>query len=510
MNSRIISLLDDIRGVLFAVILAPLYISSSEIIPTWDDAFYLRSTVCVARSFWEFDLKQLDWCLSQMPKSPVMGFLSIPAGPGGSGLEKLAVGPFVLSFLTAAFVLLLAHLTKRARIPLIPALVAAGAAIATPSLWSSGVPFMVDGLLAVVVACTVMILIVEWEVPTATWGESIGRAALWALLLNVGIVSKTTYGVIALPLGMIAVWVSWRRSGLRSSLIKFVALSAFLMPAVVMIIRYGSVYLAHAKNASFGTLSVFFPDGLTPLSFLAQMLGTNWLLWLGCAALIGWAAWRPAGRGRMILASLAAVVIVSYLILAAASPNRDPRFFWLVWLTLPFCFASAISPDEKLSVAPSWAWIQIVAILVLTIPAIGRLNLNSLRLSIETLNLLPAGAPITVVLATDDYSFNNETMLLAQQLDWEKRSKIQISTVVYDIVTGIDVESSMQKLRDADFAIGQFQVPAVSAPWANRNAPLFEKTLRESGRTVSVVAAPKPISIFSRGTDGQAKKSPNE
>lgn len=185
-----------LESIIFLILLSPMIISWQRIIPEWDDTFYLHNGVCVARSFWDANPTAIDTCLSQMVKSPIMAMLEIPAGPFSSELESLSVAPFVLSLLIGAFVLFLNRTLRRAKVPFVASLIAAAAAIATPALWTNGAPFMVDGLLAVVVACTVALVFAEYEDASQTTWDAVASSASWAVLITVGMLSKTTYAAI--------------------------------------------------------------------------------------------------------------------------------------------------------------------------------------------------------------------------------------------------------------------------------------------------------------------------
>lgn len=488
-----------VEAIIFLVILSPLANSWQRISPSWDDTFFLHNGLCVARSFWEANLKGVDICMAQIAKSPIMAMLLIPAGPAGGRIESLSVAPFILSLTIAALILVLHYFLRLAKVPFIAIFVAACFAITTSSIWSSGAPFMVDGLLAIVVACTVALVFVEYENATLSPAEALKRGMIWAFLITIGMLSKTTYAVIALLIAPIAVWISILRCGLNMTLIKLSSLLVFLIPVAIVFIRYGDIYLAHAKNSSFGPLSSFYSDGLSPFRFILDSSAQNWSLWIGILLLVVFAIVRGLERERAIAGLLVALVIVVYFVISSTSPNKDPRFFWLVWLTLPFCAACSIAPQRSSSLSKGISpVIQFVCALIIAVPAVGRLELEKLRTSVAALASLPANATATVYLATDSAHFNIETLLLAQQLDWKRYSQMQIRTVVYDVVSEQSPQKSLERLENADYVIGQFPVPGDAPDWANRYASIFEQSLRESDKAARELPTDPSIHIFAK------------
>jgi hypothetical protein len=71
-----------------------------------------------------------------------------------------------------------------------------------------------------------------------------------------------------------------------------------------------------------------------------------------------------------------------------------------------------------------------------------------------------------------------------------------LGTLVYDIVTNKTPTFSLERMAQADDVIGRFPVSPKAPEWTNRYAPLFEETLRASGRQTVLVPTTPPITIF--------------
>ncbi|MEW6256476.1 MAG: hypothetical protein AB1592_11005 [Pseudomonadota bacterium] len=493
----LIKFTDQFRGPILLLILSPLAVAYSRMTPAWDELFYLHNGVCISRNTWTASVSGVLDCLSQMSKSPLMGFVLIPAGPIDGSPEKLSAASFLLAVFVFAVIFLLSRLTELARIPAPAAILAAISAIASPPLWSSNAPFLVDGLLSVVVASMIVLLFAEWESPTLDFRSILSRSIIWAIIISVGILSKTTFLFIAATTFPAALIVCIRKTGLRITLLKIATLSAFSAPALYITIKFGHLYFAHAQNSSFGPLSAFYDDHLSRIQFLRESVSGLIPMLAGSGALIAWAIFNPASKGRLALSAWAVLTISLYLFVAAGSPNKDPRFFWLVWLTIPLALAGAIVPGSA-PAAPvaRRAVMQIILILALSIPSIGRMNLSNLSDSIAVLERLPAHTPASFLLVTDDPHFNINSMLLAKELKWKGYSKLNLDTVVYDIVGNNSPTYSLSRLSKSDYAAGRMPVNMTGIEWTNRNAQLFMDFLKKNSEAEIIVPTDRPIFLY--------------
>ena len=103
------------------------------------------------------------------------------------------------------------------------------------------------------------------------------------------------------------------------------------------------------------------------------------------------------------------------------------------------------------------------------------------------LSTLRGDRPIRVLLASDEPSFNIETMILGRELHFVRLSRLSLGTVVYDAIHGRTLEQSIARLRAADVVVIR-DPPEPGAPeWANRFLPRFLEALRD--------ACPEPTRI---------------
>jgi hypothetical protein len=461
------------------ICLVPVAVDYARVRPAWDELYFLHRAVCVNRAVFAADPGALDLCFKEMSKSPILATLLLPAGPIAAAPERLALAPTMLALACFGQVLVLLRLIAASgmRWP-VAAAAAAVAGLAVP-LRIANAPFLVDGLLALVVANTFMLLLAEAAGPRSD--GAFRRGMLWGFVLGCGILSKLTFLYFAALCVVPAIMLSLRQAGLAASVRKL--LGALLIGAIptFLLLRYADGFKAHAAGAAFGNLATFYDDGLSRWEFLPRAFESLGLIYLTAVALLTLAVLVCRGGPlRILVAAWLLTVLAGYLWVASGSANKDPRFFWPVWVALPFSIAAAFSagPPRRL---PGAAMAAAAALAVaLSLPAAGRQDLAAVMEADALLGTLPGDRPIRVLLASDEPSFNIETMLLGRELHFDRLSRLSLDTVVYDVIHGRTLEQSIARLRAADVVIIR-DPPEPGAPeWANRFLPRLLEAMRDA------------------------------
>jgi hypothetical protein len=366
----------------------------------------------------------------------------------------------------------------------------------TPSIANAGAPLLADGILAFVIACTMLMPMLE--VQQRTEGAAWGRGAVWGLLFALGAslkLSYLTFAALAFPLAAI---LSLQRVGLRATAIKILAAAIVASPALLALARYGKQYLQHAQNFSFGSLAEYYADGIPRWTYLSHQLTEAPAAILIAVVLAGIAAWRwRQDPARVATGFAVAGIVILFDVIAAGSPNKDPRFFWPVWLSLPICLAAAIPPISNLSPSPrstsTVGWAMAIAIL-LALPMYSRMDLHAVTKAQAALETARQKGAKTFAIAADTASINVETFILAWRLNASRLGDMRIYTVVYDTMQGKDAATSLARLTSADVAA--FFQPDGSAPeWANRNFSVFAPGLASEQREVISPPGAAPIQL---------------
>lgn len=471
------------------LLLSPMVVSFTERTPLWDELYFFHRAACVRNALQDLSLATVDQCMDGMTKSPIMAAMLLPSGPL-HGTEGLAVAPITLALVTFALLWLGIRLAQRGGMQLPLAVAAAAVAILAPPL-TAGAPFLVDDICTIIILDTLLLLPLESASRPATGRDNLLRGALWGLLFSLGLLSKLTYLYFAAVTFGFVLLISLRRDGVRATAIKLAGMAAASLLPMLLFLRYSGIYWHHAVESAFGPLTAFYDDHIQRWAYLrmafAQM---GALYWAGIAALLcyGMLAWfRTRDSRGLRSAALMAAIVLGYLFIASGSPNKDPRFFWPVWLCLPFCAAAAangptlaLTPVRGLGLAPVWLSI------VLSVATVGRFDMHAVAKMQLVLQSLPHDRPIQVMLGDDEGAYNIETLILARELDLPTFRNVAPRTVVYDIVNGLKPADSIRRLLAADYVVLRLPIDGSSPEWANRFLPQFRTAIEAKGHVYRI------------------------
>jgi len=482
------------------LLLSPLAVSFIPRVPYWDELYFFHRAACIRNAVQHLSWPMADSCLNGMTKSPILATMLLASAPL-NGPESIAVAPVMLSLLSFALLWLGIRLAQQGGMRLPMAVLAAFVAVLAPPLWA-GAPFLGDELVAIVILNTMLLPLVETAAPGTTSREAIRRGMLWGLVFSLGVLTKLTYlyfaGVIFGGLTLLSLW----QSGLRLTAWKLLGMALVCLLPGAVFARYGWIYWGWAMSAAFGPISTFYNVHLQRWPFLViafQSLGFAY--WLGLAALFSASAllvWRMPQRRPMLVCGFLLLVIGGYLFISSGSPNKDPRFFWPIWLSLPFCVAAlgarlpsvAPTPVRGIGLLPVWLMIT------LSIATSGRFDMRAVTQADLILRTIPHVHPATVLLAMDEPDFNVETFTLARQLDLPQLEQLTVGTVVYDVVAGKSAADSIRRLSDADYVILRDPIRPGSPEWANRNLSRFAAAVQAKGRLVGTFPGEEETRIY--------------
>ncbi|MGF9759597.1 hypothetical protein AAII07_30825 [Microvirga sp. 0TCS3.31] len=473
----------------------PFALSYQRVVPAWDELFFLHNAVCVNQAALSGSILGLDACFAELSKSPFMTLLLIPAGPLHGNPGSLGLASVVLALATFGIAMALGHMATQLKVPIWAVALVSIAILLTPSISAAGAPLLGDGILAFVVACTLLqpMLETQDELPVA-WRQG----ASWGLLFGVGATLKLSYLFFAGPVFLLTAFLSFRRAGLRATILKILMATLFALPAIFVLARYGGLYLQHAQNFSFGSLAQYYSDGVSRWLYVSHQLVENSVPLLIAAALGGAAVWRWRHDPLRVATGLAVTgIVVLFDFVAAGSPNKDPRFFWPVWVSLPMCLAAAIPPKASGSYptrsAAATGWAMVIAVL-LSLPMYSRMDLRAVEQARAALELARENGAKSFGIAADTAALNVETFILAWRLNRSQLGDMRIFTVVYDVMQGKDAQASLARLTSADVAA--FFQPNGSAPdWANQNYSKFVPQLTSLERHVMNPPGAGPIQL---------------
>jgi hypothetical protein len=492
-----------LRCVMLMAAVAPLAVTTAVSQPEWDDASYLQLAACVNRSFYGLSLHGIGTCLHWI-RPPITAPLLLLAGPLHE-VAQLGEAPFLLACLTFGLALLVAWITFRASVPLLAVAAAALAIRLCGPIVAADAPFEVDGIFALVVAVALLLPLLEYAAPAALPREAVVRGLLWGGIAGLGALTKVTFGFFGVAVAPLILLASfWGGGAAASSSQRAVSTAMCLLPAAIYV-HYGSEYLDNAWRSSYGNLAQYYNDGRSPWEFIRYTAASpGYGFWIICACLLFVASIRSRHDLARLALGLASVAIaVVYLLLATGSLNRDARFVWSIWLILPLAIAGAIAParNRPRAVAQFSAAPILVLVFLCSVPMFSRLDFRNVREADAVLRFLPADRPTKVEIASDTPHLNFVTLWLAQQVDWEALSKLEIRSVVWDAGYGRNLEYSEQQLRAADFVLISWPISALTASKpTNRYLANFLATTRACGRLIVTHPGPSDLLVFDMHT----------
>ncbi len=109
---------------------------------------------------------------------------------------------------------------------------------------------------------------------------------------------------------------------------------------------------------------------------------------------------------------------------------------------------------------------------------------------------LPLDRPVTVLVASDEAGLNVETLRLARQLDLPAYRAITVDTVVYDVVVGLTVDDSIQRLLHADYVVLRDPVDGTAPEWATRFLPQFKAAVEANGKLVLMLPGMQELRVY--------------
>ena len=448
----------------FLVLSAPSVVDYGRYQGAWDDFYFFHRAVCMNHAVYDLDWTSFLGCFSSLNKSPILAFMAVPWGPLGG--TELGVGLSMVSLALTLWLVVFVTYGVCRKIGLSPLATILGAAciFLNPFITGYGGAFLSDILLSWVVLLTVLLIPLENDAVDFGRRASIYRGLLWALAINIGVLSKVTYGFfIALALPAI-VLIRWRKGGLTSVITASVACVIASIPSIMVWGGFGVNFLRHAMNAAWGNAATFYAvEGLGAFQYTeayAQSIGYSFIPLIALALFSFWQVW--AQRRISFVRLLPLIIIAAYFALIAVGENRDLRFGLPVMIALPFALAalpSGRSPEPPTSSLFGMACM--LGCVLVSIPMAARPQLNYVRDLNALLTQLVEQKVSRVVVATDSPEVNIESLLLAKHIGGKAFSSLTIYTLAYDFMHNKPLTVSYDLISKSDVVIFQKPIPTV-------------------------------------------------
>jgi hypothetical protein len=471
---------------IFALCIAPTFISFAPYSFRWDDSDYLWRSIEVGRAFWSADTHQMRLVMvSQRP--PLMTLLGLPWGTLTSWNDSGKC--FVtLAVCTALFVAFCLFMLLRVGLHPLYLAIASGCVFASLGPYPAGAhahfvatSLLVDSLFAWVAFAAVLLIPYETSGPaTSSVASFIARGALWAAIFSVGALTKLSFAYFIAATVPVLLVVRAIRSGLRAALLTLCSLTVFSLPVIFYWFRYGRTVWDNGLAASFGQTANFY---FVPLSqFVSTTFRQSPGMWSGLILIAAGGAYLFVKRRDLLWSTsiLPIVILVGYCMICLHSRNREIRFLFPGIVGFPFLIGVLISATARGCSRKTALILAAVVFCVLGLAAIPmRLRPNQKCLAASQAVLVEAiqSHAKRVLLGTDSSSLNLSLLNLAIAVS-PARYPLMTEALTWNAASGTPIEDDFRHIRESDLVVFQNK-EALDSPPTNLRASEYEQYARQ-------------------------------
>jgi len=474
-----------VAAALFALCVAPTFISYLPYRFGWDDSDYLQHSIAVSRAFWSGDKHGLRVAMVSN-RLPAMELLGLPWGRMTSW-EAASKCFITLAAETSLLAALSLYLLLRSGVKPFFLVVASVCVVASMGPYPPGsfvhakaTNFMVDSLFAWTALAALLLIPYEARVHCLSVRGAVLRGILWGSILSFGAITKMNFLYFVVLIVPVLFFLKFHHEGLRGALAALIACGCCLAPSALYLLRWGHDAFYLAKISSFGWLASFYQVPL--LQFVGHAVRGSPGLALSCTLTAATLLYL-AIKGRLMQSLpdfLALMIIIGFGIIVLSSPNRDIRFEFPVIVALPFLTAVLMSGNGQSVPGPFArlaAGLAFCVLLVASIPTGHRADRQFLSRPDAVLALSFRCNAKHIVLATDSPTLNTNLMALAREFS---ESGASFSSLVNGAIEGVPIEEQFRTINESDYVVFQ-DGDALSPPFKNQRAPEYERYVRQSG-----------------------------
>ena len=477
----------------FVGLVSPTVINYTPYPLAWDESYYLHRIICMNRAVYDLNWSRVTECLAGMHKAPIVGLINLPWGRAGGtdwgiGLAFVGLALFIWIMVLATYLTCM-----RGGIPPTSLLLGAASIYLTPFLRLTGGDMMTDMLLAWCITLALMLIPLEYNDPQTTLWPSVLRGLLWGFVIDVGMLSKLTFAFFFGTIGVALLGIRWWRSGMRPLFCALGGCVVGAIPAAMVWSIYGGNFLRFAVMVAWGDVSRLWDvPGMTAGGYIYRYFSdlNVALIPLVLLLILFVRGLSIEKKGRLVRLVPIGTLLV-YLMIAARSQNRDPRFTIPVMIALPLGLAwtkSKRASEMVMGVTPVLA--ALIAGMLFAIPMVAKPEITPIEHSGELLRNLSRGRPVAAIIATDGPQFNIETFQVARQIGGEYLRPVRVDTLVYDEVNKRTLEDGLRRIDKADYVLFLKPEHTPGPDWSRTRAKDYRAYCENKGRLMDVQTSP--------------------
>jgi hypothetical protein len=497
---------------LFAVCVAPTFISYRPYRFGWDDSDYLVRSIAVSRAFWSGNIHGLGAMVSIRP--PAMTLLGLPwrALASGDAAGKCFLTLAVAISLLAALCLYLLMCIGVRRVLLVAAAMCVLASLGPyPSGASAHGPyppgaaahwaataFLADSLFAWTTLAAVLLIPYEARTHCLSLGTAVVRGILWGSILSLGAMTKVNFLYFVVLLVPILFLIRLHNVGLRGALAALAACACWSAPSAFYLARWGRPAFDNAKASSFGRVASFYYVPF--VQFLGQTTRESPGLVLSFALTVTVLIYLMTRRRRVLLELdvLPLLIMIGFGTIVLAATNRQIRYAFPAIVALPFLTAILMSGKEHSAPRQSAALaagLVLCGLLVASAPTRYRATRETFSRPDAVLTSIADCKTKRIVLATDSPTLNQRLMDLAIAVSASDTS-VRVTTLAYHAMSDLPIQTDLQEISESDLVV--FQDRDASFPsFTNQRVPDYERFLQQNGYVPVRLGA--DLSVYSIG-----------
>jgi hypothetical protein len=346
--------------------------------------------------------------------------------------------------------------------------------------------FLADSLLAWTSLAAVLLLPYEAKTHCPSIRDALMRGILWGSILSLGIMTKLSFLYFIVVIVPTLFLIRLHYEGLRSAVVALIAFACWSAPSAIYLVRHGRDAFELAKGSSFGRIGQFYYIPLLPFlgNTIRQSPGLLLSFVLTATALIYLVIRRP----RILWGTdfLAVLIMIGFVIVVLASPNREIRFAFPAIVALPFLTAILMSgkqqpvPGRSAALA---AGLVFCGLLAASVPTRHRATTQSLSRADAVLAQAARCNAKRIMLATNSSTLNSDLMHLAIEVSASGASVI-VRTLTYGTTSGWLIDEDFYRISEQDLVVFQ-DGDGFYPPFANDRVSDYERYIRQ-GRYVPI------------------------
>jgi hypothetical protein len=486
---------------LFALCVAPTFISYQPYLFTWDDSEYLTRSTAVSWAFWSGNVQGLVAAMvSQRP--PAMTLLGLPWGMPTTW-DVAGNCFFTLAAVTSLLAALCLYLLLRIGVKPLFLVLASVCVFASLGPYPPGADahaaatsFLSDSLFAWTTLAAVLLIPYEARMDCPSIKTAVLHGLLWGMILSLGAMTKISFMYFVVSVIPILFLIRLYHSGLRLALASLGACACSSLPAAVYLLRWGGRAFAYAKMWSFGPLTNLYYQPLSQFlgTAVRELPGLLLSFLLMAAALV----YLVIKRRLSLLGPdlLALLVMIVFGIVVLSSPSRDIRFDFPAIVALPFLTGILMSGKgqsvSRRSAALA-AGLVFCGLLAAGVPTRHRAKIECLSRSYAVLAMATQCNAKSVLLATDSPTLNAYLLDLGRM--YSESEVGRTGTLASNAMAGAPIELDYRVISEYDQVVFQDR-PALSPPFTNQRVLEYERYVQSLG--FSAIRVGNDIKVYSR------------